>query len=69
MSEPKFVRMQQNARGFVASQLREAFGLPRAIGGVAGDGKSEVLEVDANLVGPTGVQVGLRRAWRREVVR
>ena len=69
MDEPKFVRMQQNTRGFVAGQLRETSGLPRAIGGVAGDGKSEVLEVDANLVGPAGVQLSLDERGVREVVR
>ena len=54
VSESNFLRMQQNTRGFVAGQLREALCLAWAVGTVARDGKTEVLEVNTNLVGPAG---------------
>ena len=55
MDETQFVCVQQNARGLVFRQLRQAFRLARAIRDVAGDRKAEVLEVNANLVGPARV--------------
>jgi hypothetical protein len=59
MSESQFVRVQQHARRNVAGEVGEFPRLLRAISFVAGDRKTKVLKVDADLVRAAGVQVGL----------
>ena len=57
VSEGEFVRVEQDARWDVSREVDQFLGLLRAVGVVAGDGKADVLEVNADLVGASGVNL------------
>ena len=67
MGESQLVGMQQNPRGFVAGHRCEPLGLAWTIGEVARDREAEVLEVNPNLMRPTGVELSLDQRGLHEV--
>ena len=59
MNEGQPVGMQQLTRRRVARQFRQSTVLPRPVNLIAGDGKSQMLKMHANLMRATRVQGGL----------
>jgi hypothetical protein len=59
VDEGELARVQEDAGGEVAGDFGESFILPGAVGFIAEDGMAEVLEMDADLVGAAGVDLGL----------
>src|SRR6478735_10343128 len=58
VGEGEFVGMKQNARRFITGEFCKLLGLALAVGIIAGNGKTQMLEVNSDLVGAAGVQFG-----------
>src|SRR5262245_57783539 len=58
MDKGEFMGVEQNPRRLIACQIGQTMGRAPAVGVVAGDGESEVLEVHADLVGAARMQRG-----------
>lgn len=55
------MRVEQDARRDVSREVDQLLRLLRAVGVIAGDGIADVLEVNANLVGASGVNLGFHQ--------